>query len=139
MERRSRFTFGAQTFETTISVKSWTPSDRTVGGARIAASGTPASYVVRRDALLEITIRFYESEWASVANLVAWGQGSNVITWAPEASDPGTTVDVYLDAPTAGDTFTPSRDGNFPRVLELAIVLRGKDGAVPWTPYFLLS
>lgn len=139
MERRSRFTYGAQTFETTISVNAWTPTDRTVGGSRIAASGTPAAYVVRRDAMLEMTLRFWESEWIAVANLIAWGQSAQPITWAPDADDPGTTVDVYLDAPAPGDSFSPERVSGFPRVMELALMLRGKDGAVPWTPFFLLS
>lgn len=139
MERLSRFTFGVSVFETTLPPRAWNPSDRSVGGSRIAASGTPAAYLVRRDAMLEVTLRFYESEWAAVANLVAWGQSAQAITWAPEASDPGTTVDVWLDTPAPGESFNPTRSSDYPRVLELSLMLRGKDGAAPWTPYFLLS
>lgn len=139
MDRRSLFAFGGQTLATRLPVRAWTPTDRTIGGARIAASGAPAAYVVRRDSMLALTIRCYEDEWAAVAELVAWGQSAEPITWAPDADDPGTTVEVYLDSPLAGETFSPERDGNFPRVFELAIVLRGKGGISPWTPYFVLS
>lgn len=138
MERLSRFTFGASVFETTLPPRAWTPSDNSIGGSRIAASGTPAAYLVRRDAQLEITLRFYESEWAAVDNLIAWGQSAQPITWAPEASDPGTTVDVYLDSPGPGERFSPTRS-DFPRVFELTITVRGKDGAVPWTPYYAMD
>lgn len=139
MERRSRFTFGAQSFEATISAAAWVPADRTVGGARIAASGVPASYVVRRDALLTLTLRIWESEWVAVANLIVWGQSAQTITWAPDATAPATTYAVYLDSPAPGETFAPTRSADFPRVYEVTITVRGASGAVPWPLYFEMA
>lgn len=139
MLRRSRFDFGSQSLELTISVRPWTPMDRTVGGHRIAASGTPASYVVRRDALLAVSLRFYEDEWLSVLNFLIYGQGAQTFTWYPEATDTATSFLCWLDSPMPGEEITPERDGEFPRVMELPIRLRGQGSAVPWLPYLELA
>lgn len=142
MERRSRFIYGPLgsevTLITSISVRPWLPTNRTIGGQRISAAGVPASYVVRTDHLLEITLRFYESEWSAIENLVAFGQSAQSFLWYPEA-DSGTGVEVYLDSPQFGESVVPSRDAEFPRVMELPITIRGVGTAVPWTPYFVLS
>lgn len=142
MERRSSYVYGPSgseiTLTTTISVKPWTPMNRTIGGQRIAASGVPASYVVRTDHLLDVTLRFYESEWSAVENLIAFGQSAQSFLWYPEATS-GASVEVYLDAPAYGDTVTPTRDAEFPRVMEVTLTLRGVGTVVPWQPYFVLS
>lgn len=140
MERRSRFEYGtAQAFECTVTTRPWAPADNTVGGSRISAAGIPAAYVVRRDGLLDLTLRFWESEWTDLLNLVAWGQAANTLTWFPEATDLGTSWDVYLDSPAPGSRFGPSRDGDFPRVMELTVTLRGAGTGVPWLAYFQLT
>ena len=139
MQRRSIFDFGTSTLEATISARAWIPIDLTVGGSRTAASGVPASYIVRRDAMLELGLRFWESEWASVLNLVAWGQTRQAITWFPDALDLLTSFEVYLEAPLAGERWAPQRDSNFPRTFEVSLTLRGVGAAVPWLAYFELS
>lgn len=139
MERRSRFVYGTEEFVATISVRPWTPVDATLGGMRVAASGVPAGYVVRRDSLIDVTVRFWEGEWTALRNLLIWGQSQQVIDWYPDADDTSTTWPVYLEAPAVGDRIAPERDGEFPRVFELPLSLRGVGTAVPWISYFQLS
>lgn len=139
MQRRSRFDYSATSFTTILSAKPWTPGSRTVGGRRIAASGAQASYVVRRDSLLDVPIRFYESEWLAVANLIEWGQDDGQITWYPDADDTATSFTVYLDSHAPAEDVTPERNGDFPRVFEITLRLRAVGSGTVWTPYFSLA
>jgi hypothetical protein len=95
----------------------------------------PASYVVRRDALLEVTLRVWELEWGSLLNLITWGQLAESFLFYPDA-DETTSWEVYLEAPLAGVRFAPVRDGNFPRVFLATLTLRGAGIVVPWQAYF---
>lgn len=130
-----RFVYGSSQFIPTYPARAWNPSDEPIGGARISAAGVPASYIVRRDALLELTLRFTEAEWPTVRALVAFGQSGQEIAWYPDAAEV-TSFSVYLHAPAAGERWGPTRSADFPRVFELTLTLRGVDDAVPWVAFF---
>lgn len=135
MIRRSRFEFGAEVFETSLPTRAWQPVDASVGGSRTSAAGVPASYVVRRDAIAELVVRVAETEWAAFLNLIVFGQSAQRITWFPDA-EVDESVEVYLVAPAAGDSWSPTRDSNYPRVFDVTITLRGAGTDVPWRPFF---
>lgn len=137
MVRRSRFDFGATSWVTELSVQPWTPSDESVGGVRVAASGVPASYVVRRDALVELPLRVLEGEWATFLNLLHWGQSAHSLVWYPDASDTDTSFTCWWHGPHAGERVAPARDATYPRLLLVTITLRGVGTAVPWQVYFV--
>lgn len=139
MLRLSRFVYGEQEFQTTISVRPFTPVDRTIGGSRTSAAGVPASYIVRRDAMIDLVVRIFEDEWTDFLNLLIWGQGAESIFWYPDAEDTLTFWEVYLESPMAGQDIRPNRDGNFQRVFEVPITLRGVGTEVPWRTYFELD
>jgi len=135
MDRRARFEYGtASAWEAPISSPPWDPVDDSVGGARVGASGVGAAYVVRRDALVEVTVRYYEADWASLLALLVFGQTQQAFRWFPDA-DEATSFLVYLDAPRPGTKTKPDRDANYPRAFKQTLVLRGA-GTTPWTPYF---
>lgn len=134
MRRRGRFVFGTEDWTTEYSVRPWDPARGGVGGSRTAASGVPASYTVRKDELLELTLRVTEAEYATLDALIDFGQTSESFLFYPEA-DENEPVEVYLEAPLAAERWKPTRLGEFPRVFEAAIVLRGAD-TTPWVPYF---
>ena len=133
--RRSRFVFGTSDWTTELSVHPWIPADATVGGSRTAASGIPASYIVRRDALVELTIRASEDEWPELLSLIAYGQTAQAFTWYPEAAESESRL-VYLEAPLAGERWAPSRVAEFLRVFEMTITLRAIADVDPWVEYF---
>ena len=138
MKHRPKFVYGLTgsetTLELTLSQGLWTPADVTIGGSRTSAAGVPASYIVRRDAVLDVTLRFWEAEWADILNLIAWGQQAESFLFFPDA-DEATNWEVYLEAPLAGARFAPVRDA-FTRVFTLPLTLRGAGITVPWQPYF---
>jgi hypothetical protein len=136
LPNQSRFTYTGGDYTTSIPARAWLPADESIGGVRVAASGVPATYLVRRDVLLELTLRFPESEWDDVLDLVTFGQSGETITWYPDADATGTSFSVYLQAPAPGERCNPTRDGTYPRMLEVTLMLRGASGSAPWVAYF---
>ena len=128
---RSRFVYGTALdltdWETILPVRPWLHPTDTVGGARTAASGTPAAYVVRTDYNLSITLRLYETELPALATLIAWGQAAESFRWYPDA-DNAAYFEVYLEAPKAGESWQEARLGSYQRVTEVQIMLRRVDG-----------
>jgi len=132
LELRSRFVYSTTDWSSRLPVRAWERVTPTIGGHRISAAGTPASYIVRRDHILLVPLRFFETEWADVQALIAWGQSGELLTWYPDALDAGTSFSVYMHSPAAGEDITPSRDGTYPGLLDITIGLRSL-ADTPWT------
>lgn len=137
--RRSRFVYGVGgdvvDWSTTLPVRDWRVGESTVGGRRIAAGRQGASFVVRTDGLVTLVLRFRATEWTDVLGLIRWGQGEESFTWYPDALDAATSHVVWLMRPEAGSDIEPTRDADYPRVLEQEITLRRRD--LPETPWDL--
>lgn len=129
MRRLQRFVVGAVDWTTTLPPRTWNYSDVTVGGSRTTASGMQAGYVVRRDAILDLTLRVRETEWADLITFVSAAQTGAVVTWYPDSASV-TTFQVYLSAPLAGDALSGVRSDEYPRVMEVALKLRAVSGAL---------
>ena len=131
LPRRSRFDYGTGGDATTLTfqlpARAWVNREEAVGGRRIAAGGVGASYVVRRDEIISVPIRFRESDWPAVLDFVRWGQSEETFVWYPDALDLLTSFVVYLHAPAAGERVEPQRDSTFPQILELTVDLRRID------------
>jgi hypothetical protein len=139
----SRFTYGLTgDWTTSLPPRAWTPINETVGGFRISSAGIPAAYNVRTDAMVELTLRFTEDEWEDVLALVAFGQTAQAFYWYPDSTltDPDyDAAQVYLQSPGPGERFAPARDGQYPRMFELTITLRGVGGVLQYTPYYSID
>lgn len=133
---RPRFVYGTggdiTDWAAILPVRPWDRSNRTVGGSRTAAGGTPAAYIVRNDRVLAITLRLYESEVGAFDSFMAWAQADESFLWYPDARLDSTVYHVWLEAPKAGVDVQWRRDPKFPRVLETTIELRTVV-AQPWT------
>ncbi len=129
---RSRFVYSTVDWSASLPVRAWGRRTGTAGGQRISAAGTPAAYIVRRDQVILVPLRFYETEWASVHALIAWGQSGETILWYPDANEAGTSFTVYLDNPAAGEDIVPVRDADYPHMMELTLALRSTS-VNPWT------
>lgn len=130
----SRFVYGVagvSDWIMTLPPGAWVRSSGSVGGRRIAGGGVPAAYVVRRDEVLLLPLRFWESEWGDVHALLRWGQAGESFLWYPDAAVPGEYYSVWLQSPAAGENVDPSRSTEYPFVLNLTIGLRSVSAA-PW-------
>lgn len=135
LPRRSRFVTMTQDFTPTWPAQSFLPESGGVGSRHISAAGIPASYQVRRDKLAHVVLRIREDEWPDLDELVEFGQSSQAFTWYPDA-DEGTSFQVYLESPAAGQSLRPTPDGQYPRVWQVTLVLRGVGSVAPWLAYF---
>jgi hypothetical protein len=118
-----------------LPVGLWNHQDKTIGGEAESDGAFPASFVVRRDYVLAIPLRLFESEWPVVRALVEFGQTGGVIRWFPSI-DEETYFDVYLESPALGDDFRPIPDATYPRALLLSIAVRRVDGEAFPLEYF---
>lgn len=105
-----------------------------VGGMRRSAAGVAASYAVRRDRLLAITLRVLETERTDVEDLIEWGQGMEYFDFKPDA-DEAAEYSVDLEEPAAGASWQWQRDTEFPHLFTVRLVLRKADGS-QWTDQY---
>lgn len=118
----------------TYPVKPWDLPRGSVGGQEWSATGIPASYCVRRDGDLALTLRVTEAELAAT---IAWIEGvqAPAIAFDFWLDSTGASVSCYLVSPAAGETIKPTRT-EFGPVLELPVTLRRVDGAAWTVAYF---
>lgn len=88
---------GPTTYSFLHPQKLWTPAARSVGGSNVSDSGVPESFILRRDQLVKLVLRFSEAEWADVD---AW------LTFAQT----GASFDFYFDKNVVGNSFLWSED-----------------------------
>jgi hypothetical protein len=119
-----RIVYGTTTLDLTWPQRHWTPSSVAVGGRDISATGVPAAYSVRRDQLLDVTIRFEEDEWPDIEAWLQWAQGQRPFTWHPDRSNLSASYTVYLQEPAMGEPILPERDEQFPLVFTVGVQLR---------------
>jgi hypothetical protein len=113
----------------------YTPVHGSIGGARWSAAGTGASYSVRRDRDLRLTVRVEETELDDVETLIEWAQGLEEFDWFPDA-DEEDSVGVFLAGPQLGEEWTPRRDAQYPSVWLVDLTLRKADGTRFDASYF---
>jgi hypothetical protein len=109
-------------FSMTLPQLPWDFGSRGIGGSDVAGSGVPASYEIRRDYLLHLTLRFTEAEWTNVERLVRHLQRNGSATLYPDQLQ-GTTHTVYGELPVMGDEIRPRRSAE-PSTLELDVTVR---------------
>jgi hypothetical protein len=130
-----RFTFvygppeDLTTWRTSLPVRPWDREVGGEGGALRSATGVFASYTVREDNVLLVTVHFLEHEWVDFQSVVRWGQGGWPFDVYPDVSADLTEVyTVDLESPRAGEKYRPTRSTQYPRAHELTIALRRVDG-----------
>ena len=126
---------GAVDYLMSVPQRPWGFGSRGVGGSDISAAGVPASYEIRRDHLLHLTLRFPESEWDDVERLVRHLQLAGSATLYPDQDDTSVLHLVYGESPALGEEILPRRSA-FPSVLELDVTVRRTTDAIFVDPYF---
>ena len=121
-----------ETFEPSLPIREWQYGIQNKGGHAVSAAGLPASFVVRTQETLDMTLRVLESEWPDCMEFLRAGMAGLEIQMTVGDQDP---VDVFFVSPVAGEDFAPDRDPAFPRVLNVAITVRSVAGDLGLTFY----
>lgn len=128
---RPRFVFDTEDFTLELPVAPWDFEENTIGGSAESGAKVIAAFTVRRDLALILPLRFYESEWPLVRALIEYGITGQPITWYPAGAE-GTNFEVYLDNPSAGDSYEGTPDGTYPRALSLGIAVSRRGDGGDW-------
>ncbi len=107
-----------------IAQREWRYGSKGEGGSDVSAAGVPSAFVIRRDYLLHLGLRFHAYEWPNVERLVRHLQEGGTATFYPDRDVSGTSHTVYSVSPKVGEEIEPIPDGQDPEVLELAITIR---------------
>lgn len=131
LAHRPRFSYGAgpTILNLLLPMMLWESGTDWEGGGDISTPGVPERYVIRRDELAFLRVRFYESEYAAVRAFAQWAmEGSSAFDFRFDQDVPATQFSVYLHAPTLNEGFRPTRDARFPGVWEWRVTLRSLNG-----------
>lgn len=123
-----KFTYGPgpTTLLMTQSSTIWVPSRLVQGGNTESAAGVPETFVIRKDGLLSVGLRFLESEWASVAAFIDFCLESGSQGWFtffPDQSK-GLSYQSWLLKPKVGDRWDLKRVENYVKAYQLDLELR---------------
>jgi hypothetical protein len=111
-------------------VTRWIPGARTIGSSQRTATGVPGVTTLQRRYTLALSLRFVESEWPLVRQLIEFGQTGESFTWFPGGNaswmtdnDLPSSYDVTLGTPKVATAIKPNRDGSLIYLLTLPITL----------------
>ena len=114
-----------ETFEPELPLREWQYGMDQEGGHAVSAAGLPASFVVRTQETLDLTLRVLESEWSDCRAFLRAGMAGTELTMTVGEQDP---VNVFFVSPVAGEAYQTDRDSEFPRVLNVNVTVRASDG-----------
>ncbi len=137
MKWRPKIVYNAVTLNFSVSQRPWTPGEKRHGGYGVSGAGFPESYTQRRDQLVRVILRFYESEYAAVMTWLAWSQDNAGVAFSffPDR-DVVQSYSVYLEEPIqGGEAVFPARDASFARVWEMPVTFRTTNAARFTTAY----
>jgi hypothetical protein len=122
-----RFFVGAKQFTFSYPVTRWIPGERTTGFTAKDADGNPGVEIHLRRYTLAMSLRFTDDEWTVVREFIRATRTGRSFTWEPRAQmtvpDMPDTFDVVLESPLITTRVQPTRDGQYPHVMTLPIVL----------------
>jgi hypothetical protein len=120
-----QFEWGEETLTMTLPMMPWTYGTLSIGGADVSAAGLPASFVVREQETLTLTLRVREEEWPDVLEFIRVGMAGTEIDWLPDV-DAAEAVGVFFESPRTGENIEVQRD-SFERVLLVSFTIRKAD------------
>lgn len=122
-----------------LPMKPWQPESAAAqGGFDVVPSGVGESYVVRWAELVNLTIRFRQSEYLAIHNWWKWSvttMQSYTFNFDQARIADGSFL-VYTERPNMTDGFKPERDDGFPAAWQLALTVRAVDNSTLMNPVF---
>lgn len=126
---------GAVDYSMEVPQREWNYGSLALGGSDVSGAGVPAAFVVRKDYLLHLTLRFFAAEWTSVERLVAHLQEGGSSQFRPDKDVPAVNHTVYGVSPILGEEIAPTR-GAEPSTLDLPISIRRTTSSIFTDNYY---
>lgn len=124
-----KIVWNGNTLQLRLPCLPWAPVSNGIGGRDVSASGVPVAYQVRRDQMCQITLRFFEAEWANVGAWLEWAQSTaGSFTFRLDGNDPTSQHTCYLETPAMGAEILPARDGSNIGAYTLDVRIRDTTG-----------
>jgi len=120
--------YNGVTLDFTIPPTPPEPASNGIGGSDESGSGLVAAFEIRRDQMVTMTLRFKESEAASVLAWLEYAQRGNTFTFRMDKNDAASAHTCYLTSPKMGDKIQLKRDGTQIGLFTLDIELRDTTG-----------
>lgn len=110
----------------------WTSDRQAIGGGSVSSAGVPEIYVIRKDSLIKLSLRFLESELASVITWVDWtfDNGSLGFFYYYPSQTNSTNYKSWLVTPKITEPYGFRRVTGTLNVLELDVEFRSATGGV---------
>lgn len=137
--RTPRIVYAGATLNLAIPAMPWSYATLPVGGTAKADSGAAASFVRRTEHLIDVTLRFYDAERVAVETWLDAVRNDVAFTFRFHATDAGTAVTVFVDAPMMGERRQLERDPEYPGAWRLALTLRTSAGARHHVPFYAVA
>lgn len=122
-----KIVYGVTTLLLQESSGIWVPDRFTQGGSSESAGGVPETFVVRKDGLLTLPLRFMENELATVVAWIDWCHANGSLGWFtfwPDQNKPGLSFQAWLISPKVGAKWGIQRASGYVKALELPTELR---------------
>lgn len=129
MRWRPKVEYAGTTLVFSRPQRPWTPESVATGGHRTSASGVMEAYEIRRDEILEITLRFTEPEWPAVRAWLAHAQRAGSFDFYSDRND-STGRTCLLESPAMGEPLRPER-AEYGGDYEMSVRIRAVSGG-PW-------
>ena len=120
---------GAVDYSMELAQRPWDYGSSAEGGSDVSAAGVPSAFVVRRDYLLHLGLRFHAYEWTNVERLIRHLQEGGSATYYPDRDVTTRSHTVYGDDLGLDEEIQPTR-GDEPETLELRLTVRRTTSAI---------
>lgn len=121
----------AVTIDFKFAQRSWESHSRGTGGEGIADSGVQEAFLRRWDEFVDVTLVFFEDEWAAVGAWLKWAQTSGQsFTFRFDQTDAATVYTVYLDRPRLKESIKPTRNREYLGALQIDLTFRTAAGGM---------
>jgi hypothetical protein len=121
-----RIVYNAITVDLSYPMELWLPVSGGVGGSARVASGAGEAYELRRDQMVDLGVRFDETEWPVVEAWLRWMQQTfgSCQFYFDRFNLPGANFTADLETPKLGEEIKPTRDTQYPAAMTIPVRLR---------------
>jgi hypothetical protein len=128
--------YSGGSFTLSLPLPRWSYRQRALGGMAVSDAGVVADFLRRRDQLIDVRLRYLDSERTAVMTWLETVRNAGVTTFRFDSTDAGTQYTVYVDAPRMGtDELQEEPDDQYLGAWSVALTFRTTTGVRPHVPF----